>query len=53
MKISELCKMIQDSIHSGKYALEDNQTILTGSVLMQQKQQQYLHKNSAYDAAKL
>lgn len=23
MKISELCKMIEDSIHSGKYPLED------------------------------
>ena len=25
MKVSELCKMVQDSIHSGKYSLEDNQ----------------------------
>ena len=25
MKVSELCKMVQDSIHSGKYPLEDNQ----------------------------
>jgi hypothetical protein len=25
MKISELCKMIEDSIHSGKYPLEDQQ----------------------------
>jgi major intrinsic protein len=32
MKISELCKMIEDSIHSGKYALEDNQRSLAGSV---------------------
>ena len=32
MKISELCKMVEDSIHSGKYALEDNQRSLAGSV---------------------
>ena len=33
MKISELCKMIEDSIHSGKYPLEDNnQRHLTNSV---------------------
>jgi len=25
MKISELCKMIEDSIHSGKYPLEDQE----------------------------
>jgi hypothetical protein len=25
MKISELCKMIEDSIHSGKYPLQDKQ----------------------------
>jgi hypothetical protein len=25
MKISELCKMIEDSIHNGKYPLEDQQ----------------------------
>lgn len=25
MKISELCKMIEDSIHSGKYPLQDQQ----------------------------
>ena len=25
MKISELCKMIEDSIHSGRYPLEDSQ----------------------------
>lgn len=25
MKISELCKMIEDSIHSGKYPVEDQQ----------------------------
>ena len=25
MKISELCKMIEDSIHDGKYPLEDQQ----------------------------
>lgn len=25
MKVSELCKMIEDSIHSGKYPLDDQQ----------------------------
>jgi hypothetical protein len=25
MKISQLCKMVEDSIHSGKYPLEDQQ----------------------------
>jgi hypothetical protein len=32
MKISELCKMIEDSIHSGKYPLDDNQRSLANSV---------------------
>jgi hypothetical protein len=32
MKASELCKMVQDSIHSGKYPLEDNQRDLASSV---------------------
>ena len=32
MKISELCKMVQDSIHSGKYPLEDNQRDLANSI---------------------
>ena len=32
MKVSELCKMVQDSIHSGKYPLEDNQRDLAGSI---------------------
>ena len=35
MKISELCKMIEDSIHSGKYPLDyknDNQRHLANSV---------------------
>jgi hypothetical protein len=32
MKISELCKMIQDSIHSGKYPLEDQQKNFSESV---------------------
>ena len=42
MKISELCKMIEDSIHSGKYALEDNQRSLAGSV-------QLINKSSSDD----
>ncbi|HJY15877.1 MAG TPA: hypothetical protein VJ225_07570 [Nitrososphaeraceae archaeon] len=32
MKVSELCKMVQDSIHSDKYPLEDNQRDLASSV---------------------
>jgi hypothetical protein len=32
MKISELCKMVQDSIHSGKYPLENNQKGLANSI---------------------
>jgi hypothetical protein len=32
MKISELCNMVQDSIYSGKYPLEDNQRSLANSV---------------------
>lgn len=32
MKISELCKMIQESIHSGKYPLEDQQKKFSESV---------------------
>lgn len=33
MKISELCEMIQDTLHSGKYALEnDRQKHFSGSV---------------------
>lgn len=32
MKISELCKMIEGSIHSGKYSLDDNQKSLANSV---------------------
>ena len=32
MKISELCKMIEDSIHSGKYPLEGNQRSIANSV---------------------
>mgnify|MGYP006955677928 CR=1 FL=1 len=32
MKISELCKMIQDSIRSGKYPLEDKQKNFLDSV---------------------
>src|SRR5215211_7858199 len=32
MKVSELCKMVQDSIHSGKYPLEDNQRDLAVSI---------------------
>ena len=32
MKVSELCEMVQDSIHSGKYPLEDNQRDLAVSI---------------------
>jgi hypothetical protein len=32
MKISELCEMIQDSIHSGKYPLEHQQKNFSESV---------------------
>ena len=33
MKISELCKMIEDSIHSGRYALaQDNEKQMAGLV---------------------
>jgi hypothetical protein len=32
MKVSELCKMVQDSIHSGKYPLEGNQRDLANSI---------------------
>ncbi len=32
MNISELCKMIEESIHSGKYPLEDQQKNFTNSV---------------------
>lgn len=32
MKVSELCKMVQDSIHSGKYPLEDNQRDWANSI---------------------
>src|ERR687889_1507134 len=33
MKISELCKMIEDTLHSGKYAFESEpQKIFSGSV---------------------
>lgn len=32
MKISELCKMIEDSFHSGKYPLHDQQKNFTHSV---------------------
>jgi hypothetical protein len=32
MKVSELCKMVQDSIHSGKYPLENNQRGLANSI---------------------
>ena len=32
MKVSELCKMVQDSIHSGKYPFEDNQRDLANSI---------------------
>jgi len=32
MKVSELCKMVQDSIHSGQYPLDDNQRDLANSI---------------------
>jgi hypothetical protein len=32
MKVSELCKMVQDSIHSGRYPLENNQRGLANSI---------------------
>lgn len=32
MKVSELCKMIEDSIHSGRYPLDDSQTRLANLV---------------------
>ena len=32
MKVSDLCKMIEDSIHSGRYPLDDNQTRLANHV---------------------
>ena len=32
MKISELCKMIEDSIHDGKYPLEDQQKRFSNSL---------------------
>jgi hypothetical protein len=32
MRVSELCKMVQDSIHSGRYPLEDNQRDLANSI---------------------
>jgi hypothetical protein len=32
MKVSELCKMVQDSIHSGRYPLENNQKGLANSI---------------------
>lgn len=32
MKVSELCKMVQNSIHSGKYPLEDSQKDLANSI---------------------
>jgi hypothetical protein len=32
MKISELCKMIEDSIHSGRYPLEDTEKQMAGIV---------------------
>lgn len=32
MKVSDLCKMIEDSIHSGRYPLDDNQTRLANLV---------------------
>jgi hypothetical protein len=42
MKVSELCKMIQGSIYSGKYPLEDNQRSLANSV-------QVINKSSSDD----
>jgi hypothetical protein len=32
MKISQLCKMIEDSIHGGKYPLEDQQKRFANSL---------------------
>ena len=32
MKISQLCKMIEDSIHDGKYPLEDQQKRFSNSL---------------------
>ena len=32
MKISQLCKMIEDSIHSGKYPLDDQQKRFANSL---------------------
>src|SRR5215212_9161326 len=32
MKISELCKMVQESIHSGQYPLENEQRDLANSI---------------------
>jgi hypothetical protein len=42
MKVSELCNMVQDSIYSGKYPLEDNQRSLANSV-------QVINKSSSDD----
>ena len=42
MKISELCNMVQDSIYSGKYPLEDDQRSLANSV-------QVINKSSSDD----
>ena len=42
MKISELGNMVQDSIYSGKYPLEDNQRSLANSV-------QVINKSSSDD----
>ena len=42
MKVSELCKMVQDSIHSGKYPLEDNQRDWANSI-------QVINISSSYD----
>jgi hypothetical protein len=42
MKISELCNMVQDSIYSDKYPLEDNQRSLANSV-------QVINKSSSDD----
>jgi hypothetical protein len=32
MKVSDLCKMVQDSIHSGQYPLDGNQKGLANSI---------------------
>jgi hypothetical protein len=32
MNVSELCKMVQDLIHSGQYPLDDNQRDLANSI---------------------